>query len=257
MQTGMNKFLFFAGVLIISTACSTSYKMVDIQYKNNEINELTDSVKDPSFTQLLSPYKDELSDKMAEIISWSDTSLVSYKPESPLSNFISDLLLENAEKYVSENQPGIQVDFSLINHGGLRTSLPKGKITVLDIFELMPFENEMVLLKLTGSQVSELADYIASRGGEGVSGISFGIQSGNADSVKIQNKPLDLNSTYWLVTHDYLANGGSGMKILSQAGQKIITGAKIRDVIIGHLKNLKLAGQTVSAKTDRRIYRVE
>jgi 2',3'-cyclic-nucleotide 2'-phosphodiesterase (5'-nucleotidase family) len=253
----MNKFLVFAGVLLILAACSTSYKTVDINYQNNVINELTDSVKDPSFAKILSPYKNKLSEEMSEIISWSDTSLVDYKPESPLSNFVSDLILNYARKFAKENQPGIEVNFSLINHGGLRTSLPKGKITVLDIFELMPFENELVLLKLTGNQVSELADYIASRNGEGVSGISFGMKSGKAVTITVQNKPLDLDSTFWMVTNDYIANGGDGMKILSYASQRVVTGAKIRDVIINHLKDLKLNGQTVSAKTDRRIYNVE
>ena len=97
------------------------------------------------------------------------------------------------------------IHFSIVNNGGLRTSLPKGKITVGDVFELMPFENELVLLSLTGSQVSELADYIASRGGEGVSGISFGMLSGRAEGIKIQNRPLEPDSTYWMVTSDYIA----------------------------------------------------
>jgi 2',3'-cyclic-nucleotide 2'-phosphodiesterase (5'-nucleotidase family) len=174
-----------------------------------------------------------------------------------LSNFVSDLILGYAQDFVSKNKQGIQVNFSLMNHGGLRTSLPMGKITTGDIFELMPFENELVLLKLTGSQVSELAHYIASRDGEGVSGISFGIKSGRAVWVEIQSKPLEIDSTYWMVTNDYIANGGDGMKVLTSASQRIITGTKIRDVIINHLKDMKLKGQTVTAKTDGRIYHVE
>jgi 2',3'-cyclic-nucleotide 2'-phosphodiesterase (5'-nucleotidase family) len=166
----MNKLLVYTGVLMILVACSTSYRTVGFTFQNHAINQLTDSVTDNSFAEILSPYTNKLGEGMSEIISYSDTSLVDYKPESPLSNFVSDLVLDFTRKFALQNLPGTQVHFSLVNHGGLRTSLPKGKITVRNIFELMPFENELVLLKLTGSQVSELADYIASRGGEGVSG---------------------------------------------------------------------------------------
>jgi 2',3'-cyclic-nucleotide 2'-phosphodiesterase (5'-nucleotidase family) len=253
----MNKFLLFIGILMITSACSTSYKTVDFSYQNHEINKLTDSVNDPLFAGILLPYTNKLSDEMSEIISYSDTSLIDYKPESPLSNFISDLVLDFAQKFVEKSQPGVVVNFSLVNHGGLRTSLPKGKIAVRDIFELMPFENELVLLKLVGIQVAELADNIASRGGEGVSGISFGMHSDKAENITIQNKPLESDSTYWMVTSDYIANGGDKMKILGYASQRISTGAKIRDVIINHLRDLKLKGQTITAKTDGRIYHVE
>jgi len=183
--------------------------------------------------------------------------LVDNRPESPLSNFVSDLILDFAQSYALLNQPVIEVHFSLINHGGLRTSLPKGEITKGKIFELMPFENELVLLKLTGSQVYELAQHIASRDGEGVSGISFGMKSGRAEAILVKGKPLEMDSTYWMVTNDYIANGGDGMKILKEAVSRIETGEKIRDVVIRELKQLKADGLRLTAKTDGRIYHVE
>lgn len=253
----MNKFLLFAGVLMVSAACSTSYKTVGFGFNNHFINELTDSVKDNAFNELLLPYKEKLGNDLSEIISYSDTSLIAYRPESPLSNFVSDLVLDFAKDLAEKIEPPVKIDFSLVNNGGLRTSLPKGNITTNNIFELMPFENELVLLKLTGKQVSELVNFISSRGGEGVSGISFGMRSGRAEDVLVQKKPLNPDSVYWMVTNDYIANGGDGMKILTFADQKIMTGAKIRDVIIDHLKKLKKEGKVVKAKTDGRIYHVE
>jgi 2',3'-cyclic-nucleotide 2'-phosphodiesterase (5'-nucleotidase family) len=253
----MNKFLVATGVLMILAACSTSYKTVDFNYQNHHINLLTDSVHDETYDGILLPFKNKLGNQMSEVISYSDTSLISFKPESPLGNFVSDLILDFARNYATDHKLGTEIHFSMVNNGGLRTSLPKGNITVGDVFELMPFENELVLLKLTGSQVSELADYIATRRGEGVSGISFGMKSGKSIGIKIQNRPLNSDSTYWMVTSDYIANGGDGMKILTTAEQRIVMGARIRDVIINHLRALKLKGQTVSAKIDGRIYNVE
>lgn len=253
----MNKLFIFAAVLMVSAACSTSYKTVSFNFQNHNINALTDSVNDPLFAEILTPYTNKLGDELSEIISYTDTSLIAFRPESPLSNFVSDLVFDFARDYALNSQTGIDVQFSLVNHGGLRTSLPKGNIIVRDIFELMPFENELVLLQLTGSQVSELVNFISSRGGEGVSGISFGMRSGRAVAIMVQGKPLEKDSTYWMVTNDYIANGGDGMKVLTNASQRVVTGAKIRDVIINHLRNLKLKGQIVTAKIDGRIYNVE
>jgi 2',3'-cyclic-nucleotide 2'-phosphodiesterase (5'-nucleotidase family) len=253
----MKKLITIAGILILFTACSLLYHTINYDGHNYSINQQTDSVTDPVFLGILSPYKNKVTSEMSEIISYSDTSLMSYRPESPLSNFVADLIFDYGRKYALNNQLSISVSFSLINHGGLRTSLPKGDIKKGNIFELMPFENELVLLRLSGKQVLELANHIASRNGEGVSGISFGIKSARAVDVMIQNKPLVADSTYWMVTNDYLANGGDGMAVLTAADQRINTGDKIRDMIISCLEKMKSEGKTVTAKTDGRIYHVE
>jgi len=253
----MNKLISIAGILLIFIACSPAYRTVNYVSDNHSINLQTDSVSDPAFIEILSPYKAKVTTEMSEVISYSDTSLVSYRPESPLSNFISDLILDHGKKYAAKNQFSAAINFSLINHGGLRTSLPKGAIRRGDIFELMPFENELVLLKFSGKQVLELADYLASRGGEGVSGMSFGIKANKAVDVTVDDKSVVVDSVYWMITNDYLANGGDGMIVLTTAGKRINTGEKIRDVIINYMKELKLAGKRVTAKTDGRVYHVE
>jgi 2',3'-cyclic-nucleotide 2'-phosphodiesterase (5'-nucleotidase family) len=183
--------------------------------------------------------------------------LVADRPESPLSNFISDMLLKFGQQYAKEKLNNVLVDFSLANNGGLRTSIPAGEIMVRNIYELLPFENELVLLNLSGVQIAALADHIVSRGGEGVGGITFGMKGQKAVNILIQGKPLIPNATYWMITNDYVANGGDGMKILKEASGRIETGEKIRDVVLDGLKQMKANNQHVSAKTDGRIYHVE
>jgi 2',3'-cyclic-nucleotide 2'-phosphodiesterase (5'-nucleotidase family) len=255
LRTG--KLLFALLIVVMAASCTSSYKVVKYQYQNFTIDQKTDSVKDDTYLNLLIPYRALLDSELTEVIAFADTSLLNYRPESPLSNFISDILFDYGQEFAGKNYPHITVDFSLTNINGLRTSLPAGEIMVSNVFELLPFENELVLLSITGEQVARLADYIVFREGEGVAGISFGMKSGKAVDIKIRNKPLDRNAIYWLITYDYIANGGDGIKILKEAARKVETGDKIRDVVIRKLKQMKYNGQHVTAKTDGRIYYVE
>jgi len=246
--------LFVVGLL---TACTSGYKVVGYQYQNFSIDQKSDSIVDDTYVDLLKPFSETLNSELTEVIAFADTSLIAYRPESPLSNLISDMLLVYGQQFSNEKQLGIVIDFSLANNGGLRTSLPAGEISVRNVFELLPFENELVLLQLSGEQVAVLADHIAVREGEGVAGISFGMKAEKAVDITIRNKPLDSSASYWMITNDYIANGGDGMKMLKDAVSRIETGNKIRDVVIRELKRMKANGQQLTAKTDRRIYHVE
>jgi 2',3'-cyclic-nucleotide 2'-phosphodiesterase (5'-nucleotidase family) len=243
--------VFFLG------SCSTISESTSYDYKNHSIDVISDSISDEQFMAILDPYRRLMEDNLSEVIAHGRVPLTSFKPESPLSNFLSDLILEFGFDYCRENQPGIVPDVSLFNHGGIRSSLPKGPITIRNAYELMPFENEMVLVLLSGKQLIDLADYLAIRGGEGVAGIEFGIQQNKAVNIKVQGLSVDENRKYWLIASDYIANGGDGMKVLTWAEKRIDTGHKMRDVIIQYLKKNTAEGKEIDAKSDGRIYHVE
>jgi 2',3'-cyclic-nucleotide 2'-phosphodiesterase (5'-nucleotidase family) len=119
---------------------------------------------------------------------------------------------------------------------------------------LMPFENELVFVKLTGQQVRELANYIVIREGEGVAGISFGMKNNMAVDIKVQELMIDNAKSYWMATSDYIANGGDGMKVLTWAEERIDTGHKMRDIMIEQMKELHKSGKKLHAKSDGRLY---
>lgn len=253
----MNIRLLIAGFLVFfSVSCRTLNESASYEYVNHSINVISDSISDPEFDRILEPYKSKIQALMSEVIAQSSTGLASYRPESPLSNFLSDLVLHRANLYIASKKPDSQVQFSLYNHGGIRASVPKGAITIENAYEIMPFENEMVLLRLNGKQVQDLADYIATRKGEGVSGISFGMMDNRAVDVKIQGVKLDQEKTYWMVTSNYIANGGDGMKVLTWADQRIDTGILVRDAIIEHLRKMGDRGEDVVADVEGRVYHV-
>ena len=81
----------------------------------------------------------------------------------------------------------------------------------------MPFENTISVLLLSGEQVRMLADQIAARRGEPVSGIRFRIEDGRAVDILVGAEPLRRNQEYWVATNSYVADGGDGMDVFMQA----------------------------------------
>jgi 2',3'-cyclic-nucleotide 2'-phosphodiesterase (5'-nucleotidase family) len=216
---------------------------------------VSDSVSqsDSQLISLYLPYKNLLEKDMSRIIAVSAEEMVKDKPESNLTNFLADLLLAEGNKIATELGENIHPSISYYNYGGIRTFLSAGEITVGKIFELMPFENELVFLELSGTQVQEFLNIIAEKGGDSVGGVRFKISENEAKNVEVGQKPLNEKQNYWLVTNDYVAAGGDGLEIFTRRKNFVAGNIKIRDVIMAHLEKKHEKGQVISAKPDGRI----
>jgi 2',3'-cyclic-nucleotide 2'-phosphodiesterase (5'-nucleotidase family) len=208
---------------------------------------------DENLVALYMPYKAVLEKDMNRVISVSSTEMKKDKPESLLTNFLADLLLEEAKAVADNSNLQVTPDVSFFNYGGIRTSLPSGEITVGKIYELMPFENEMVFLKLSSTQMQEFLNYVAAKGGDSLGGARFIITEGKAKQAEIGGKPLEQDNNYWLVTNDYVANGGDGLDVLKGSEQFIKSGIKIRDAIITYLEKKQKNNETLVVKLDGRM----
>ncbi|MGB0368836.1 MAG: 5'-nucleotidase C-terminal domain-containing protein, partial [Flavobacteriales bacterium] len=154
--------------LLILTACSSpehEYKAVP----------MTDSISsESSAEEMIAPYRDSLKMTMNTVLVENDVPLTRGKPESTLGNLIADLLLERA---LVEMPDSIRPLVCLVNIGGLRVDLPEGPITVGKVFELMPFENELDVIKLSPDKVEEMLAYLNEVGGQPVSGLNVRVAS--------------------------------------------------------------------------------
>ncbi|TAJ09727.1 hypothetical protein DMA11_19765 [Marinilabiliaceae bacterium JC017] len=243
-----------AGVLILSGCHNSSFgwKLVHQEYRKQTI----DSLISPSaeLENIITPYRIQVDEKMNQVIGTAGETLSSYMPESPLTNFVADLMLQEAADFSTRTDTLPLPNFALINHKGLRSPIPKGEIKVHHIFSLMPFENELVILQMKGDKVKELFDFIAGGNGEGLGGASFGIKNKKAVNSKINGRSINNNATYYLVTSDYLANGGDHFNMLTKATARHNTGLKVRKVIIDHIKAQTSKNIMITATTDQRIY---
>lgn len=239
-------------VLLFLASCKTGYRVNDTSVKIYAINSDSLSV-DSSIINLISPYKTKLDGIMNEVLGINAQVLIKERPESNLGNFMVDACLIETKNKIKSQSNG-NIDFCFLNYGGIRkTSLHSGEITTGDIFELMPFENEMVILSLNGNQMQQLLEYFGTKGDNPVSGITLKIHDKKIKEVLISGKPFDENKTYRVATSDYLANGGDQLSFLAQVTARENTGLKIRDILITYIKALNSSGKKITAQKEGRI----
>lgn len=238
---------FSLGILSLLVSCSTSPKLVNTTYSTNVITHGDDTQAD----SLISPYKKSMDKEMNTVLGYSETAMVKGTPEGVLGNFVADLVLSETNKRFRSATGG--ADICMLNNGGLRSTLPEGEITRGKVFELMPFENEVVILTLSGKQTKKMFDYIARIGGVPLSGAKLGINKKKPVNVTIGGQPLDTSRSYKIVTSDYLAAGGDKMNFFNDPLQKENTGLKLRDAIIYYITDQNIKGQKLSSKIDGRI----
>jgi 2',3'-cyclic-nucleotide 2'-phosphodiesterase (5'-nucleotidase family) len=245
----------FAGLAIILFLFSCSHQLSVHQINTKNISVDPKSGKIDSVMQaIVKPYTDSIAHDMAQLVTVSETPLIKGKPESKLTNLVADILLENSADFCTSRNYAVKPDASYVNYGGLRASLPEGEITVGKIFELMPFENEVVIIRITGASILQMAERIADRGGEGIAGMKLGIRNRKVSSLLINNHPVDPAALYWLATNDYIAGGGDQMVMLANPVERINTGLKIRDVLIETLRKRYQKEGILDVKEDGRIY---
>lgn len=237
--------------LLLFVSCSQQAKLVKTEKGNVQLNK--DQKPDSSIQAIINPYKAPLDAEMNDVLIISDAIAIKGDPESTLGNLVADIvLIKTNEKYKAKFNES--VDFCLLNKGGLRTSLPKGDITVGKVFELMPFENEIVVLTLSGKKTQEMFDYIAYNKGMPFAGIKMGIRDTGAVNMLVNGKPFDINKNYKIVTSDYLSAGGDKMRFFNKPIAIDTIKYLMRNALIDYMREEGKKGKTLQPKLDGRIY---
>lgn len=228
-------------------ACHKGLQPASLAYQHYNISpqQKTDS----QMMQLIRPYHDSVVSSMSEVVGTAAATLEKKQPSGSLGNFMADAVLAmSALKFETG------VDMAIINYGGIRSAeLVKGDVTRGKVFELMPFDNLLVLQKLTGQQVQQLFDYLAARGGWPIAGATFTIKDKKATDVLIGGKPLENDKVYTLANSDYVANGGDDAFFLKPIPQ-INRGYLVRDALMDYIQGLK---KPIAANTENRIRHAE
>lgn len=207
--------------------------------------------------EIILAYRESLEADMSRVLVYSEHVMERGSPEGKLNNFVADLVFGiGKEIYLPDD--GKAIDFCLLNYGGLRVPLPEGEITYERVFELLPFENEMVVITLTGEKTRELFQYLAaSERGMPVSGISLTIKDNEPHEVLIDGNEFDINKSYKVLTSDYLAGGGDNMNFFLQPVNYELLAKRVRDAIILHMQRVDEEGNKIKSELDGRISVVE
>ena len=215
----------FIGILLIGaglSACSSySYKAFNAQ----RIDVKAPVVKDPEVDSLVAPYRRALALEMNRVIGEATADMQVARPNSTLGQWVTDIVLQFGKDSLLNTQPEKLPVIAMLNTGGIRASLSKGPITVGDIYKLMPFDNQLIALKLPVSQIAEIEAYVQKTGGEPIAG--FTMVNG-----KIVIDNLAESSYLWVITTDFLANGGDKMLFFQTATEKILSPVLLRDLLL-------------------------
>lgn len=242
--------LLFVSVLYIS--CSNTAKITKVESSMIIFSPETTPELDSATVELIRPYKMKLETEMNAVLALNEAAMFKSNPEGALGNFVADLTLKKTNDYCREGNIK-PAHFCLLNNGGLRTSLPEGEITKRRVFELMPFENELVILTLSGPQTQELFNYLGRINGMPLSGATMTISNKKPKDVLIGGIALDTTKQYRVVTSDYLAYGGDKMRFFKDPLNFELVHHKLRDAIIEFIMEEHAAGRKISAKKDGRI----
>lgn len=241
---------------LLAAGCASHAHLSKVETKSYQIKSSVSNDVDSAAYYKILPYKNSLTADMSAVLAVSEQALEKSQPESLLGDFVADACLKiaNQSYYPADAKTA---DFIFLNNGGLRNPLPKGNITKGNIFELMPFENELVVLKINGNLVKKIFNFIAEKDGVPVAGVQFGIKDKRAVNILINNQPLDTNKIYKAVTSDYLANGGDQLFFLAEVKERESLNLKVRDAIIQYLKQKSKVDEHIVVKKDQRISYVE
>jgi 2',3'-cyclic-nucleotide 2'-phosphodiesterase (5'-nucleotidase family) len=232
-------------VICVITSCSSQQKNFIVNYNQYKIEQ--QQIKDTNMVSMLASYTDSINKTMNLVIGFSTKGLTKKQPESELGNFMADCMREMAEKKFNR-----KVDAAFINYGGIRSYIPKGDITVGKIYELMPFDNLIVLQEVKGSVFKLFLNKVADRGGWPLSGLTMKIKDKKPTDIVIGGKPIDDDAIYVIANSDYVANGGDDCDML-KALPKINMGYILRDALIEYTKQITKQGKPIDWKTEGRV----
>ena len=241
-------FLFFGAASVALFSCVTAPA---IEKSTGALVSIDSTLKGDSLmlAEIL-PYKIKIDEVMNKVIAFSEQALSKNQPEGLLGDFTADLILKKAGEHCADS---CKVDMCVLNNGGLRNPLPKGNITISNIYQLMPFENEMAVLTMKGSDVKDMLEFIANQKGMPVAGLRMKIKNQMASEVMIGNKPFDETKVYTVVTSDYLSEGNDQMTFFTKATRRKLLGKKLRDAIIEYMEDENKKGNSINVKLDGRI----
>ena len=243
--------VLMAGALSFLGGCASGYSLKGIEGGRIPMTIEYDVDPDMSAEAILQPYRRVVDSIMSPVVGHSARTLDAYRPESPLSNLLADIIRQGAAKV-----SGKQADVGVMNMGGIRNSLPEGEVTYGMVYEITPFENALCVLTLDGKTLEKLFAQMARRGGEGLSGAKLVISpEGELLEAEVGGCPVVADKEYTVSTIDYLAEGNDGLEAFREAKLKTFPPRPLllREVFLDYVKGCERKGCLVDAKSEGRI----
>lgn len=229
------KHVLFVFMVIGLVSCKQENYLYKIEGKQIPVSDSLEI--NPQIEEYVKPYRDNLEKNMSTILAYSvDTySKTDGELNTAIGNLMADAVFEEAD-IIFNKRTGKHIDFVLLNHGGIRSILSKGNVTTRTAYELMPFENSVVVVELKGAQIKELIEYLArAKRAHPISKLQLILNNDySINSAFINDTAIDFDHTYYVATNDYLYNGGDHMDFFKTNDSLFVLDYKIRNVLLDY-----------------------
>ena len=234
-----NGLLLIIGIYVVSLISCFNPKNYQAMYSWSEIHIDTTIEKSTEMEQIITPYRLSLDSIMDEVIGYAKHDLrSSERYESALGTFVTKLILDQSRATFEK-----EVDIAIMNHnGGLRAPINKGDITLGNIYEVMPFENQIILLEMTGSELLDMIQFIGKSGRSMAYPVSYEVNDDGVSNILLSGEEVIPEEEYVLAVSDYMANGGSGFRMLKNLPRIDVETIMLRDMIVKEVKDRSAQG---------------
>ncbi|WP_269684748.1 5'-nucleotidase C-terminal domain-containing protein [Flavobacterium lacustre] len=243
-------FVIFLTLFFVISCSKQPYYVSKIEGKRIPITEKQNQV--PEIENFIKPYREHINKDLDSVLAYCPETLDKSSGEwqTTIGNLMADVTLQRGNLVFNAREKK-NIDICLLNNGGIRSILPKGNVTSRTAFEIMPFENSLVVIALKGEQILELVDYfIVTKKAHPLAGMSFTIDKNNQPkNVLVHGKTVEKEAIYYVATNDYLSNGGDNMNFFKKGIQKFDLDYKLRNILIDYFKEV----DTIPVTKDVRI----
>jgi 5'-nucleotidase / UDP-sugar diphosphatase len=208
---------------------------------------------DPRIAALVDSFKTVIDDQYAKVIAQlQDKWETQYRTESNIGDWFADAMKNR-----------LKTDVAFLNSGGIRKNLDVGPVRIMDIHEILPFDNKIVTFQLTGAQLVQIAGHNIGlesdsySGSLQIAGLSYTWQGENKNpkllSVSVNGVPVDSSKIYSVCSIDYVADANADKYFGFKVSNIQSTDLGLTQVVLDAVRD---AG-TIQSKIDGRMKRLQ
>jgi len=230
-------FLTLLSIGFIIACKQEPYSLSKIEGKQIPIS---DSLKiDEDIDAFIKPFRESVNKDMNAVLSYAPKTYSKTDGDlnTAIGNLMADAVLEQSNP-IFNARTGQNIDMVLLNHGGIRSIISKGNITTKTAYEIMPFENSVVVVALRGQQIDSLAYFLSkAKRAHPVSGLQLTLDKDyKIKQTLVNKKPVENDKLYYVATNDYLYNGGDRMRFFQVNDTIYRLDYKIRNAMLDYFK---------------------
>lgn len=234
-----NKLFFLLTTLVLLTSCRQEISTIKIEGKRISITDTL--VSSPKIEAFIKPYRESVERDLDSTLAYATETYSKTDGDlnTAIGNFMADAVYEMSNP-VFEKRTGKSIDMVLLNHGGIRSIISKGNVTSRTAYQVMPFDNAVVVTAMKGQQIKDMLSYLArAKRAHPISKLKLTLNSDfSINEALINGAEIDTNKTYYIATNDYLYDGGDKMNFLKSKDTVHKLDYKIRNVLIDYFKKI-------------------